>query len=281
VRVAAVGDVTFGGRVAEAIATRGPAHPWQATAALLRAADIATANLETAVSTRGGPLPNKEFHFRGPPAALRAARRIAGLDVVSVANNHSLDFGRVAFLDTLQAARRHEIRTVGGGANLASARRAAVLVRGGVRIAFLGYSDVRPEGFTATSMTAGTAPADSTAIRADVRAARRRADVVVVWFHWGEELDRHAASRARTFASAALNAGAHLVLGAHSHVLQPVVRPGRRLLVAWSLGNFVFSPKSPGTDRTGILLVDIGADGVWGHRLRPVRIIGVQPRRGR
>jgi poly-gamma-glutamate capsule biosynthesis protein CapA/YwtB (metallophosphatase superfamily) len=278
IRVAAVGDVTFGGRVAEAIAARGPAYPWESTGRILRDADVATANLEGAVSTRGRPVPDKEFHFRGPPSALSAARRAAGLDVVTVANNHTLDFGRTAFLDTLRIARRNGISTVGGGADLAAARRPVIVERGGMRIAFLAYSDVRPEGFTAAGSLAGTAPADVVAIRADVISARRRADVVIVWMHWGAELARFADARQRLFASVALNAGAQVVLGAHSHVLQAVVRPARRVLVAWSLGNFVFPPSSPGTDRTAILHLDLARDGVRAYRLQHVRIVGVQPR---
>jgi poly-gamma-glutamate synthesis protein (capsule biosynthesis protein) len=278
VRLAAVGDVTFGGRVADAIAARGAAYPWQATARVLRGADLATANLEGVVSTRGEPVPDKQFHFRGPPSALTAARRTAGLDVMSVANNHTLDFGRAAFLDTLRFAQRNGISTIGGGGNLAAARRPVILRRGGLRIAFLGYSDVRPDGFTAAVAQAGTAPADATAIRSDVVSARRRADVVVVWVHWGEELARRADSRQRLFASAALNAGADLVLGSHPHILQDVVRPTRRVLVAWSLGNFVFPPKSAGTDRTAILHVDLAQDGVRAYRLQRARIVGVQPR---
>jgi poly-gamma-glutamate capsule biosynthesis protein CapA/YwtB (metallophosphatase superfamily) len=278
VRLAAVGDVTFGGRVAEAIAARGSAYPWQATGRVLRGADLATANLEGVVSTRGEPVRDKEFHFRGPPSALTAARRTAGLDVMSVANNHTLDFGRVAFLDTLRFAQRNGISTIGGGGNLAAARRPVILRRGGLRIAFLGYSDVRPDGFTAAVAQAGTAPADATAIRSDVVSARRRADVVVVWVHWGEELARRADSRQRLFASAALNAGADVVLGSHPHILQDVVRPTRRVLVAWSLGNFVFPPNSAGTDRTAILHVDLAQDGVRAYRLQRARIVGVQPR---
>ena len=108
--------------------------------------------------------------------------------------------------------------------------------------------------------------------------ARRRADVVLVWMHWGEELARTANDRQRLFASAALNAGAQVVLGSHSHLLQAIVRPTRRALVAWSLGNFVFPPSSPGTDRTAILHLDLAPDGVRAHRLQPVRIVGVQPR---
>ncbi|CAN5281404.1 hypothetical protein BH18ACT12_BH18ACT12_06850 [soil metagenome] len=278
VRLAAVGDVTFGGRVADAIAARGAAYPWQWTGRVLRGADVVTANLEGVVSTRGQPVPDKEFHFRGPPSALSAARRVAGLDVVSVANNHTLDFGRVAFLDTLRIAKRNGIATVGGGADLAAARRPVLLQRGGLRIAFLGYSDIRPDGFTAERSRAGTAPAYVAAIRSDVVSARRRADVVVVWVHWGEELARRADARQRVFASTALNAGAHVVLGSHPHVLQDVVRPTRRVVVAWSLGNFVFAPHSPGTDRTAILHLDLARDGVRSYRLQGARIVGVQPR---
>lgn len=278
VRFAAVGDVTFGDRVAEAIAARGPDYPWESTGRVLRGADVATANLEGAVSTRGRPVADKEFHFRGSPAALTAARRAAGLDVVTVANNHTLDYGRVAFLDTLRIARRNGIHTVGGGADLAAARRPVIVERGGMRIAFLAYSDVRPDGFTATGSLAGTAPAEVAAIRADVVSARRRADVVLVWMHWGEELARSVNARQRLFASVALNAGAQVVLGAHSHLLQAVVRPARRVLVAWSLGNFVFPANSPGTDRTAILHLDLARDGVRAHRLQHVRIVGVQPR---
>jgi poly-gamma-glutamate synthesis protein (capsule biosynthesis protein) len=200
---------------------------------------------------------------------------------MSVANNHTLDFGTTAFLDTLRNARRTGIHTVGGGINVMAARRPVIFRRGGVRIAFLAYSDVRPDGFTAAVSVAGTAPADPAAIQADVGAARRRADVIVVWLHWGEELARRPNARQSALAAAALNARAHLVLGSHSHVLQHVLRPSRRTLVAWSLGNFVFPPNSPDTDRTGILQVDIGADGVRAHRLRPARIVGVQPRLGR
>jgi poly-gamma-glutamate capsule biosynthesis protein CapA/YwtB (metallophosphatase superfamily) len=278
VRLAAVGDVTFGARVAEAIAARGAAHPWESTGRILRSADVATANLEGVVSTRGKPVSDKQFHFRGPPSALSAARRAGGLDVMNVANNHTLDFGRTAFLDTLRIARQNGISTVGGGADLGAARRPVILERGGMRIAFLAYSDVRPEGFTAARSLAGTAPADVAAIRADVLSARRRADVVLVWMHWGEELARFANARQRLFASVALNAGAHVVLGSHSHLLQAVVRPTRRALVAWSLGNFVFPPSSPGTDRTAILHLDLARDGVRAHRLQHVRIVGVQPR---
>jgi poly-gamma-glutamate capsule biosynthesis protein CapA/YwtB (metallophosphatase superfamily) len=277
VRLAAGGDVTLGDGVATAIRQHGPRWPWRSVAPVLRAADIAVVNLETCVSTRGRPWPGKEFTFRGTPRSLRAAARFAGVDVGSLANNHSLDYGRVAFADTLAYARRYGIHTVGGGASLRKARRPAILGRGGLRIAFLGFSDVRPPGFDAGPGRSGATPAFPRYIRTDVRRAAARADVVVVYFHWGIELDRSPTGRQRFLARTAFRAGASVVLGAHPHVLQPRDRRGTRF-VAWSLGNFVFDWNSPGTDRTGILRLGLGRAGVVSSRFLPARINWVQPR---
>ena len=276
-RLAAVGDVTFGNGVGTMIGLYGARYPWLSVAPILHRADIAIANLEGAVSTRGTPVPNKQFHFRGPPAALAAAGRFAGVDVVSLANNHTLDYGRIAFLDTLRYAHLYGIRTVGGGVDLERARRPAVIPIGGIRVAFLGYSDIRPQGFDAGPGRPGIAPAFSELITADVRAARRQADVVVVYFHWGIERTFSPTGRQRYLARVSFAAGAQVVLGAHPHVQQPRERFGTRF-VAWSLGNFVFGTNSPGTERTGILRLELGRGGVLGHGFRRARIAQYQPR---
>jgi poly-gamma-glutamate capsule biosynthesis protein CapA/YwtB (metallophosphatase superfamily) len=276
-RLAAVGDVTFGDGVRTAIRANGARYPWRSVAPVLRRADLAVANLEGAVSTRGSPWPGKQYTFRGPPYALRAAASFAGVDVVSLANNHSLDYGRTALRDTIRHARRFGLAPVGGGADLRRARRAAILTRGNLRVAFLGFSDVRPLGFDAGPDRPGATPAFPEYIRADVRAARRRADVVVAYFHWGVERATRPNARQRSLAQIALDAGAQVVLGSHPHVLQPIERTRNRL-VAWSLGNFVFAAHSPGTERTGILRLELGSRGVIGRSFRRARIHGVQPR---
>jgi hypothetical protein len=276
VSVDAVGDVTFGEDVGPALSSHGGAYPWAFVGATLRSADITVGNLETAVSTRGVAAV-KEFTFRGPPAALLPMRKAAGFDVLTLANNHTADFGRDALLDTVRAVRAAGIQTIGAGATDTQARRPAIVEAGGLRVAFLGYSDVNPYGFTATSTSAGTAKADVDAITADVHAALRHADVAVCFFHWGVELHAAPDSRQELFAAACLNAGAKLVLGAHPHVLGGVATPSRRSLVAWTLGNFVF-PSGRVTGRTAILHVALGADGVRGYRLVPVRIDGFRPR---
>ena len=97
------------------------------------------------------------------------------------------------------------------------------------------------------------------------------------FFHWGTELHPAPDSRQQQFAAACLNAGAKVVIGAHPHVLGGVATPSRHSLVAWTLGNFVF-PSGSATGRTAILHVALGADGVRGYRLVPVRIDGFRPR---
>jgi poly-gamma-glutamate synthesis protein (capsule biosynthesis protein) len=272
----AVGDVTFGEDVGPAIAAHGGAFPWAFVGKTLRSADITVGNLETAVSTRGIAAA-KEFTFRGPPAALVPMHGVAGFDVLTLANNHTVDFGRDALLDTVKAVHGAGIRTIGAGATELQARRPAIVAAGGLRVAFLGYSDVNPLGFNATGTSAGTAKADVAAITADVHAALRRADVAVCFFHWGVELHAAPSSRQQTFAAACLNAGAKVVLGAHPHVLGGVATPAANTLVAWTLGNFVF-PSGSVTGRTAVLHVALGADGVRGYRLVPVRIDGFRPR---
>src|SRR6185437_12298345 len=128
-----------------------------------------------------------------------------------------------------------------------------------------------------TDVSAGTAKADIAAIDADVRATRRRADVVVCFFHWGVELRPDPDSRQQMLADACLRSGASVVLGAHPHVFGPISRPTPRTLVAWTLGNFVF-PSAGITARTGILRVELGASGVSGYRTLPVLIEGFRPR---
>ena len=277
VRLSAVGDVNLGDGVATAMARHGTRWPWLYVASRLRTADIAVVNLECTVSTRGRAWPGKLFTFRGTPASLRTTRTFAGIDVASLANNHSLDYGRVAFADTLAYAKRYGIRTIGGGANLTQARKPAILLRGGLRIAFLGFAEERPAAFDAGPGRSGLTPAAPAYIRADVRRAKQNADVVVVYFHWGVELDRTPNARERMLAQVSLDAGASVVLGAHPHVLQPRVRQGNRF-IAWSLGNFVFDWTSPGTDRTGILRLGLDADGVASSSFLPARINWVQPR---
>jgi hypothetical protein len=186
ITLAALGDVNFGDGVGAVMDSRGALWPWRDVAPTLRRADIAFGNLECSISNRGVAVP-KAFNFRGRPDHLAKVVRFAGLDVLNLANNHAGDFGMLALLDTVRAVRRAGALPVGAGATLAAARRPQVVSRLGLRVAFVGFSDIGPASFFATANSPGTSNATFRAIAASVRDARRQADVVIATFHWGIE----------------------------------------------------------------------------------------------
>ncbi len=274
-RLASVGDINLGDVPGAAIAANGPRYPWESVGPALRNADIAFGNLECAVSKRGEPFP-KQFNFRGTPRALRGLRRNSGLDVLNLANNHVGDYGPQAMMDTVRGVERMDMKAVGAGQNLDRALEPQVVERLGLRVAFVGFSEIYPIEFAAAADRPGTAWAEPDSIARAVRAAHKRADVVVATFHWGIEKAGLESAAQQTLARAAVDAGAQLVIGAHPHVLQPLRREGAGL-VAYSLGNFVFGAASSDTTSTGILVTDLTGDGVSGARWRPGQIAGGRP----
>jgi Bacterial capsule synthesis protein PGA_cap len=279
VMLAAFGDANFGDGVGTVMDSRGALWPWRGVAPTLRRADIAFGNLECAISNRGSAVP-KQFNFRGRPDRLAKVVRFAGLDVLNMANNHAGDYGMRALLDTVRAVREAGAVPVGAGATLTAARRPQVVTRLGLRVAFVGFSDIGPPSFFAGANSPGTSNATPAGIAASVRAARRHADVVIASFHWGVERSTTENARQRDFARVALRAGATAVIAAHPHVLQPIRRTGagRRRLIAYSLGNFVWSAGSGVTSATGILRVRLSSRGVEGHRFLRARIENTRPR---
>jgi poly-gamma-glutamate capsule biosynthesis protein CapA/YwtB (metallophosphatase superfamily) len=275
-RLASVGDINLGDVPGANIATEGPRYPWTSAGPVLRRADIAFGNLESPVSKRGTPF-EKLYNFRGTPAALRGLARHSGLDVLNLANNHSGDYGPVALMDTVRGIERLGLKAVGAGRNLRRARRPQIVERLGLRVAFVGFSEIAPIEFAATPDRPGTAWATPEAVTAAVHRARRRADVVVATFHWGVEKAAIESAAQQALAATAAAAGAQLVIGAHPHVLQPLKRQGSAV-VAYSLGNFVFGAVSEETTATGILETDLTSEGVANARWRQGTISGGRPR---
>ena len=141
-----------------------------------------------------------------------------------------------------------------------------MIERLGLRVGFVGFSNIAPVEFAASESGPGTAWATPEAVTSAVQAARRSADIVVATFHWGIEKQTLESADQRALADVAVAAGAQLVIGAHPHSLQPVRRQGASL-VAYSLGNFVFGAYSTDTSTTGILEVDLTAEGRNGRAL--------------
>ena len=273
--IAATGDVNLGGPLAEVIAGN-PDYPWSGIAEHLRRADLAVVNLECSISERGTPFP-KQFTFRGPPAALPAMRR-AGVDVASLANNHSLDYGPDALLDTIGGLRAAGIAPVGAGSIDSEAWHPHVVTSERIRVAFVAASRVIPhESWSVTASRPGLATAYAEdRLLAEVRHARSAADVVVVLIHWGVEGRTSPEPYQVSLAHRLVDSGAAIVIGHHPHVLQPVVQY-RGAVIAYSLGNFVFTARR-GFQETMLLRVGILPTGELVAARLPVTIVHGQPR---
>lgn len=244
---------------------------------ILADAGIAVANLESAVGVAGTPAA-KAYTFRAPPVAVDALAH-AGIDLVSLANNHTLDYGPESLEETRALLRDRGILVAGAGPDREAAHAPAVIERDGLTIAFLAYASVAVEGtgfdpstWTATEDSPGVAWLDIPTMAADIEAARRNADLVVVLLHFGIEWALEPSDAQREQARAAIDAGATLVVGSGPHVLQEVEAYGDGL-IAYSLGNFVFDGFWDPANDSAILLVELTPAGIAAYELVPVTIV--------
>lgn len=243
ITVGAVGDVSLAREVVDRMAANGAGYPYALIAPAL-SSDIVFGNLEGALTDRGEPWP-KGYRFRTPPVYTPGLRN-AGFDLVSLANNHTLDYGVIGLQDTMAALDAAGVRYAGAGNDDAAARAPVILEANGLRVAFLAYADSPTEGggfairdWAAGPGTPGLAIGDPGVVAADVAAAKARADFVIVTAHAGNEYVSAPSATQRAIADAALGAGADAFVGHHAHVVQPVEQRGGQL-IAWGLGNFIF-----------------------------------------
>jgi poly-gamma-glutamate synthesis protein (capsule biosynthesis protein) len=275
----AVGDIMLAGSGRAIFDRQGYDYPFAATAAILRSGDLTVGNLEAPLSAGGAEYRNKRFRYRIDPRAAVALKQ-AGFSVLSLANNHMLDFGTAGLADTLRHLDAAGIPHAGAGGDLPDARREAVLQVRGKRVAFLSYSLTEPKAFYAGAGRGGTAPGYPSYFVEDIRRARALADYVVVSFHWGEEMATAPKPYQVATAHRAVDAGADLVLGHHPHVLQGAERYHGGVIL-YSLGNFAFATAGRGAVRGAIARVTLD-NGVTEVELVPInvrnRTVHFQPR---
>jgi poly-gamma-glutamate synthesis protein (capsule biosynthesis protein) len=266
------GDVHFANQLAPLLD-----HPDDALAELrpyLAAADLAMVNLETALTTRGSEQP-KKFHFRAPATALDALAG-AGVDVVTMANNHAIDYGRNGFADTMAARADGVVPIVGIGRDRADALSPAIVEAEGLRVAFLGATQV-PDWTLATWSAGADSPGVASASNPDllaaaVRKARTRADVVVVYLHWGTDYTPCPNALQVRTATELARAGADVVVGTHAHQLQGAGWLGGTY-VDYGLGNFVWWRRNSDVEsRTGVLTLTLSGRRVTDARWTPMRV---------
>jgi poly-gamma-glutamate capsule biosynthesis protein CapA/YwtB (metallophosphatase superfamily) len=276
--LAFAGDVHFEGLLSAKLA-EAPSQVLAPIAPVLEEADLALVNLETAVTRRGTPEP-KQYVFRAPPTAF-AALEGGAVDVASMANNHGMDYGERGLRDSLAAAKRYRFPVIGIGLD---GRRAYAPYRRsikGQRIAVLGATQVLDDhligAWTAGPGKPGLASAKEVPrLVQEVRRARRTADTVVVFLHWGVELEQCPTSDQRALAKRLVAAGADVVVGGHAHRLLGTGRMGKAL-VSYGLGNFVWYSTSEVATETGVLFVTMTGRRVDSYRWVPARIVDGVP----
>jgi hypothetical protein len=230
----------------------GPGHeiahgndPFAEFASILLEADIAVCNLECVLAP-GGEQVLKPYTFRGPQESIPLLKKY--FSAINVANNHSCDFGKEAFLTQLKLFAKADLPYFGGGENRDEANRPLILNRKNTRIALLGFNRFPPKSFAAGETEPGIAWLNEDDVIKAILYARdqQHADIVIPYLHWGRETEYHPTSEQKALARRLIDAGADAVIGGHPHVTQTVdIYKGRPIV--YSLGNMVFDyyPKDP------------------------------------
>lgn len=229
--------------------------------------DSMVINNEFSISSHGKPMKGKAYTFRSSPDNVKYLRQL-GVDVAGLANNHIYDFGKRAFLDTISNLNNAGIQTVGAGKNAAEARRPVYLKRKGKTIAVVAAT--RAEKYILTPEAGKNSPGvfrtyDSTQYVKAIKKAKKKADYVIAYVHWGTEYSTELEKAQLHQGKEYINAGADAVVGAHTHCLQGVgYYKGAPII--YSLGNFWFNEK---TLYTTVLEIDITEDGTLKARMLP------------
>ncbi|HRQ37389.1 MAG TPA: CapA family protein [Chloroflexota bacterium] len=282
IQITAVGDIMMDRGLGYNLRQGYLTYPFAKVAHLFHAADITVGNVESALGTGGEPMP-KAYPFRAPPEAAEALA-LAGFDVVSLANNHGMDYGEETLLEGIELLKAAGVQPIGAGANRAEARTPYITEANGLTVAFLGYVNVPVEArsafdvrtWDATETSPGLAWGEPDVVTEDVTAVRPQVDLVVVVLHSGFEYVEEPSEPQAAIARAAIDAGADIVIGHHAHILQGIEFYNGGVIV-YGLGNFAF--EIDGDPSTAILNVWLDANGVREIELIPAIIqFGGQPR---
>ncbi|MDE0643367.1 MAG: CapA family protein [bacterium] len=267
-----IGDVALDPVYIPTFPSEGYEYAWSGLDGIFLDDDLTVINMECSVSDLGRPAP-KTFNFRCDTDALPSAKA-AGIDVANLANNHSLDFGREAMLDSIRNLREAGIHPVGAGANYEEAYSPALLEIGGWKIAVLGFGGVLlTRSWLATEDRPGIASGDDKPdMVAAVERAEEMADLVIVTIHWGMEKDTQPRPGDIDLAEAMMEAGADIIFGHHQHRVGPLGRINGKP-VAWGLGHIIWRRINPVSAQTTVAKVIVHPDGTMGACLMPAEII--------
>ncbi|MCX7923986.1 MAG: CapA family protein [Clostridia bacterium] len=235
------GDVLLADRVGNLIKQHGDGYILSDVKPVLQSADIAMVNFESPISTRGVREKDKQYTFRARPEHTSELTS-AGIDIVTLANNHVLDFGIDALLDTFQNLDKHGILYAGAGRDIMRASEPVFITKNDTKVAIIASSHVIPfSTWAAGAKKPGVATTyNPSRIKEEIAKAKSQANVVAVYVHWGIEMKEKPVNYQKNLAKLYIDEGADIVIGSHPHVLQGLeFYKGK--IIAYSLGNFVFT----------------------------------------
>ena len=244
-------------------------YPFENITGITDSAEIVFGNLESPLSTKGEKVGNF-YSFRGNPESVKGLI-YAGFDVLNLANNHIFDYGKEAFKETVELLRKNNIQTIGAGKDLQEARRPAIFNLGDLKIAFLGYN-VSPVAFYAKDNRFGVTKAESAWIIEDIEKVRKEAGLVIVSFHWGIEYEDFPTEYQKSLAHMAVDCGADMVIGHHTHTFQGI-EIYRGKLIAYSLGNFVFDQRDVKNNQSFIVKVIFKGKKLLRAEIIPIELV--------
>jgi poly-gamma-glutamate synthesis protein (capsule biosynthesis protein) len=214
-----------------------PDYPFRLIRADLAQSDLVFGNLECPLSNRGRPIGN-DGCYRASPAFAQALAA-SNFKVVSFSNNHCMDYGETAFLDTIRALRRTGIEVIGAGRSYEEARKPALLEIRGIRLAFLAYNMFGPDSVYALPGESGVVPLNALVVKEDVDRIRSQVDFIIVSVHWGLEGESRPRAGLVELAHQLVDHGVDVILGHHPH-LPGSIEIYKSKLIFYSLGNFIF-----------------------------------------
>lgn len=269
VTVIATGDTMLGSWIEEIIKEKGHSYPFVHIKEYLDSADLHITNLEAPFGKLGEPY-DKQFTFRVDPDLVHVLRA-GSVDIVSLANNHMMDYGPEPVQETRDLLDLHEILYAGAGSNLTEARQATIAEVNGKRIGFLSYSLTFPEEFWASDTSAGTCFPYASFVYKDVARLKNKTDFVIVACHWGQELRTTPKDYQVELAHNLIDNGADVILGHHPHVVQGIeFYKGK--LIAYSLGNFVFASYSERARDSMMLQISLSNEAIMKARIVPINV---------
>ncbi len=280
-----VGDIMLSRKVGRYMEERGNAYPFARITDYLQAGDFTVGNLETAISDRGQPLPGKGIWFRSVPESAQVLQDV-GFDLVSLANNHVLDYDTEGLLDTIYHLNEAGVLSVGAGENIEEAVKPVIIEQNGVKIGILAFLDTYMSDiffshsykrmFKAEETIAGVGPMHEELMLEAVRKLRPEVDIVIVSLHWGVEYADYPISAQRELAHKLVENGVDFVHGHHPHCIQGI-EIYQEAVIAYSLGNFIFDQNQMQKTMEGLLLeITFSSLGVAEAQIVPVMIVNGQ-----